>query len=108
MGRSGPRETLTREAGSDVRVCTAPMRIVKVRRVGNSNVVSIPREYEAKGYAPGSSVLLDELPDCGLRLGPTDRVREQIRSIGHRVVDEHREALRILAEHDPEATSPRR
>ena len=46
------------------------MRIVKVRRVGNSNVVSIPREYESKGYAPGSSVLLDELPDGGLRLLP--------------------------------------
>src|SRR5919204_1836545 len=57
------------------------MRILKVRRVGNSNVVSIPREYEAKGYAPGSSVLLDELPDGELRLLPTDRVREQIQRV---------------------------
>src|SRR5439155_15569608 len=44
------------------------MRILKVRRVGNSNVVSTPREYEAKGFTPGSSVLLDELPDGELRL----------------------------------------
>ncbi|MCW3069809.1 MAG: hypothetical protein JWL67_2434, partial [Solirubrobacterales bacterium] len=29
------------------------MKIVKVRRVGNSNVISIPREFEAHGYAPG-------------------------------------------------------
>lgn len=84
------------------------MRILKVRRVGNSNVVSIPREYEAKGYGPGSSVLLDELPNGELRLLPTDRVREQIRRVGRRVVDEHREALQILAEHDPETKSPRR
>lgn len=84
------------------------MRILKVRRVGNSNVVSIPREYEAKGYAPGSSVLLDELPDGELRLLPTDRVREQIRRVGRRVVDERREALQILAEHDPDAKTPKR
>jgi antitoxin component of MazEF toxin-antitoxin module len=84
------------------------MKIVKVRRVGNSNVVSIPREYEAKGYKPGSSVLLDETADGELRLLPADRLREQIRGIGRRVVDEHREALQILAEHDPETTSPSR
>jgi antitoxin component of MazEF toxin-antitoxin module len=84
------------------------MRIVKVRRVGNSNVVSIPREYEAKGFTPGSSVLLDELADGELRLVPADRVREQIRSIGRRVIDEHREALEILAEHDPDAKTPGR
>jgi antitoxin component of MazEF toxin-antitoxin module len=84
------------------------MRILKVRRVGNSNVVSIPREYEAKGYVPGSSVLLDELPDGELRLLPTERVREQIRRVGRRVVDEHREALQILADHDPDANTPTR
>jgi hypothetical protein len=74
------------------------------RGFGNSNVVSIPREYEAKGYAPGSSVLLDG----ELRLLPTERVREQIRGVGRRVVDEHREALQILAEHDPDANKPPR
>jgi hypothetical protein len=84
------------------------MRILKVRRVGNSNVVSIPREYEAKGYAPGSSVLLDELTDGELRLLPTERVREQIGRVGRRVVDEHHEALQILAEHDPDAKTHER
>ena len=84
------------------------MRILKVRRVGNSNVVSIPREYEAKGYAPGSSVLLEEMEDGELRLLTTERVRKQIRSVGRRVVAEHREALQILAEHDPETKPPRR
>lgn len=78
------------------------MKIVKVRRVGNSNVVSIPREFEANGFAPGDSVLVEELPGGELRILPTDRVRERIRDIGRRIVDEHQEALQILADHDPD------
>jgi antitoxin component of MazEF toxin-antitoxin module len=57
------------------------MKIVKVRRVGNSNVVSIPREFEASGYTPGVSVLVEELPDGELRILPTDRVRDRARQI---------------------------
>jgi hypothetical protein len=84
------------------------MRIVKVRRVGNSNVVSIPREFEARGYAPGSSVLVEELEGGELRLLPTEKLREHISRIGSGIVAEHQEALRILAEHDPDAgTAPR-
>jgi antitoxin component of MazEF toxin-antitoxin module len=82
------------------------MKVVKVRRVGNSNVVSIPKELEASGYTPGASVLVEELPDGELRILPTDQVRERIRTVGRRVVDEHPEALRILAEHDPDAEPP--
>jgi antitoxin component of MazEF toxin-antitoxin module len=82
------------------------MRIVKVRRVGNSNVVSIPREFEASGYTPGSSVLVEELPGGELRILPTERLRAHIKQIGARVVAEHEEALRILAEHDPDAARP--
>ena len=78
------------------------MKIVKIRRVGNSNVVSIPRELEAHGYAPGTSVLVEELEDGELRIMPTDQLRERIRGVGRRVVEEHPDALRILAEHDPE------
>lgn len=79
------------------------MKIVKVRRVGNSNVVSIPRELEKSGYTPGSSVLVEELANGELRIIPTDRVRERIRDVGRRVVAEHPEALEILADHDPDA-----
>ncbi len=79
------------------------MKVVKVRRVGNSNVVSIPREFEARGYAPGSSVLVEELPDGDLRIMSTEKVRERIRGIGGRLVTEHGEALEILAGHDPDA-----
>lgn len=84
------------------------MKIVKVRRVGNSNVVSIPREFEARGFTPGSSVLVEELPDGGLRILPAERVRELIRDIGRRVVAERQEALQILADYDPDAKAPPR
>jgi antitoxin component of MazEF toxin-antitoxin module len=79
------------------------MKIVKVRRVGNSNVISIPREFEAHGYAPGASVLVEELSSGELRIMSTEKVRERIREVGERVVGEHGEALEILANHDPDA-----
>lgn len=78
------------------------MKIVKVRRVGNSNVVSIPREFEASGYTPGSSVLVEELADGELRILPTDRVRERVRQVAQRTVNEHPEAMEILATYSPE------
>ena len=77
------------------------MKIVKVRRVGNSNVVSIPRELEKSGYTPGSSVLIEELADGEVRILPTDRLRNRIRDVARSVVDEHPEALEILANDDP-------
>jgi antitoxin component of MazEF toxin-antitoxin module len=71
------------------------MKVVKVRRVGNSNVISIPREFEARGYVPGSSVLVEELPGGDLRIMSTEKVRERILDIGESVVAEHGEALKI-------------
>ena len=79
------------------------MKIVKVRRVGNSNVVLIPREFEASGYTPGASVLVEELGDGELRILPTDKVRERVRRIADRVVTEHPEAMDILANQDPDS-----
>lgn len=84
------------------------MKIVKVRRVGNSNVVSIPRELEARGYVPGTSVLVEELEGGELRIMPTDQVRDRIRGVGRRVVGERAEALKILAEHDPASERAKR
>ncbi len=87
---------------------TSAMKVVKVRRVGNSNVVSIPREFEARGYAAGTSVLVEELEGGELRIIQTKQVRDRIRGIGQRVVDEHAEALQILAEHDPDNEGAKR
>jgi antitoxin component of MazEF toxin-antitoxin module len=96
--RSHPGSVLGGTA--DISVYTARMKVVKVRRVGNSNVVSLPREFESSGYVPGASVLVEELPDGELRILPTDKVRERVRHIAARAVSEHEEALEILASHD--------
>lgn len=76
------------------------MKILKVRRVGNSNVVSLPREFEASGYGPGATVLVEQLEDGSLHLVRTDELRNLIRRSGKRLVTKHREALEILATHD--------
>jgi antitoxin component of MazEF toxin-antitoxin module len=76
------------------------MNIVRVRRVGNSNVVSIPKELEAVGYTPGTDVLVEEVADGSLRLVRTDAVRALIRKAARRTVAEDREALAILEAHD--------
>ncbi len=82
------------------------MTVVKVRRVGNSNVVSLSREFEASGYVPGASVLVEELEDGELRILPTDRVRERVRQVANRVVSEHPEAMEILANYNPDDGKP--
>jgi antitoxin component of MazEF toxin-antitoxin module len=81
---------------------------VKVRRVGNSNVVSLPRELEARGYKPGTSVLIEHLDDGELRIIRADQVRERMRRTGRRVVNKHAEALKVLAEDEPEARKRRK
>lgn len=86
---------------------TVSMVVVKVRRVGKSNVISIPREFEALGYAPGSSVVVEELPGGELRIMSTESVRERIHDVGERVVADHGEALQILADHDPDVDASR-
>jgi hypothetical protein len=47
-------------------------------------------------------VLVEELAGGELLVIPTEQVGERIRDIGARVVADHDEALRILAEHDPD------
>lgn len=76
------------------------MRILRVRRVGNSNMVAIPKELEGAGYTAGTDVLLEQMPDGALRLMRTDDVRALIREVGRQAIDEDREALETLAAHD--------
>jgi hypothetical protein len=80
---------------------------VRRRRAGqgrrSSNVISIPREFESRGYVPGSSVLVEEIPGGDLRIMSTEKVRERIRDVGGHLVAEHGEALEILANHEPDA-----
>ena len=59
---------------------TPSMKVVQVRRVGESNVISIPREFEALGYGEGSSVIVEEMPGGDLRIMSTENVRERIQT----------------------------
>jgi antitoxin component of MazEF toxin-antitoxin module len=76
------------------------MKIVKVRRVGNSNVISIPREFEVLGFTQDAAVIVTALPSGELRVLPAARVRRLIRAHGRKVVLEDRKALQILEDHD--------
>jgi len=76
------------------------MKVNRVRRVGNSNVVSLPRELDAAGFAVGAQVVIQKLPNGEVRLLPADRMRQIVRDYGRRVVAENRAALQILADHD--------
>jgi antitoxin component of MazEF toxin-antitoxin module len=76
------------------------MKIVKIRRVGNSNVVSIPHEHEGLGFKADVPVLVSALPSGELRVLPTTRVRQMIREYGRRVIAEDQRALQILEDHD--------
>lgn len=76
------------------------LKTVKIRRVGNSNVVTLPHELESHGYTAGSQVVVEELANGELRIIPASRLRELIREAGRRVLAEDRELLEALAGDD--------
>jgi antitoxin component of MazEF toxin-antitoxin module len=84
----------------DIRVYMQLEKIVKIRRVGNSNVISIPREFEAIGFTKDVSVVVTALPSGELRVFPADQVRHTIREVGRKVISKDRHSLQILEGHD--------
>ena len=76
------------------------MKINRVRRVGNSKVLSLPRELERAGFVDGAQIVIQELPSGEVRLLPADHMREMVRDYGRRVVADNRRALDIMADHD--------
>jgi antitoxin component of MazEF toxin-antitoxin module len=76
------------------------MRIVKVRRVGNSNVVTLPKSVESAGFAAGASVVIEALPSGEVMLVPESLLRERIRAIDRKVIAEDREALDLQEVYD--------
>lgn len=51
------------------------MKTAKIRRVGNSNVVTLPRVFERAGYTPGTEVVVEELPSGALLIQPVTHAR---------------------------------
>ena len=76
------------------------MEIVTVRRVGNSNVISLPRALEELGYTVGTKVILDTQPNGDIIVRSSEAVRDRIRAIGRQVIVEDREALAMLEAYD--------
>ncbi len=76
------------------------MKLVKVRRVGNNIVMTLPRGVERLGFTPGSQVLVEELPSGQLLVTPAEKFRTRLRKTGREVVAEDREALSILEAYD--------
>jgi putative addiction module antidote len=76
------------------------MQVVKIRRVGNSNVISLPKELEQLGFMAGARVLIEETPSGALLVTLESQRRQVWRDVMKRVVEEDREALDMLAAYD--------
>ncbi len=70
----------------------------KIRKVGNSNVMTLTAEMLALLDAKEGDILtVVRTDDGGLRIMPYDEVTARFLEIGERVMDENREALQALA-----------
>jgi antitoxin component of MazEF toxin-antitoxin module len=76
------------------------MEVVTVRRVGNSNVITLPHSLEASGYRPGVRVVVDSLPTGEIVIRPVESVRARLREIGREVIRENQGALDALEAYD--------
>jgi antitoxin component of MazEF toxin-antitoxin module len=76
------------------------VKVMKIRRVGNSNVVSIPRDLETHGFTPGALVVIDRAENGDIVMMLAGDVRERMREIGLAVIADNREALELLEAYD--------
>jgi antitoxin component of MazEF toxin-antitoxin module len=76
------------------------MKMLKVRRVGNSNMVALPKEWEADGFGPGAYVLAERDEAGEVRILRAGDVPARIDALADEMIEKHAEALHILAEHD--------
>ena len=81
------------------------MQMVKVRRVGNSNVISLPRAFEEQGFTPGATVIIEALPTGELRIAAATVVRRLTPERARQLADKHQVLLDRLAEDDGEELS---
>jgi antitoxin component of MazEF toxin-antitoxin module len=76
------------------------MEIVKVRRVGNSNVMSVPRSFVRGGYEAGQAVIIEQLETGQLLVSPVESHREALRAMARKIVRRRRGLLERFAAHD--------
>ncbi len=76
------------------------MNTVKIRRVGNSNVVSLPRGLEKLGFVEGAAVAVVPLRTGHVMLVPSAQLDAFIDEVGQQVLERNRDALDKLAAYD--------
>jgi antitoxin component of MazEF toxin-antitoxin module len=76
------------------------MKMLKIRRVGNSNMVALPKDWEDDGFAPGAYVLVERDEAGEIRMLRAGNVAAQVDALADEMIGKHAEALRILLEHD--------
>ncbi len=74
------------------------MEIVKIRKVGNSNVITLPRGLQGLGFIEGAQIVIEATTEGEVRLIPVTNLRKVVRAAGRKVAGQHREALDILTE----------
>jgi len=72
------------------------MQINRVRRVGNSKVISLPKDLERIGFVEGAQIAIQELPNGEVRLIPVDRLEAMVGGYGRRTIAKSRSALNAL------------
>ena len=76
------------------------MNGVKVRRVGNSNVITVPRELERYGLVVGANVAFVPLRTGEVLIVSADRMEDYVQEVGRQIIRRRRIALDKLATHD--------
>ena len=76
------------------------MKMLKIRRVGNSNMVVLPKEWEDDGFAPGAYVLAERDQTGEIRMLRAGDMASRVDALADEMIEKHAEALRILAEHN--------
>ena len=83
-----------------IRLGSTCMNTVKIRRAGNSNAITLPRELEELGYVEGAEVMIRPLPNGALMVMPAAQVEAYIDALIAQVVTDNRDALDLLAAYD--------
>lgn len=78
------------------------MALVKVRRVGNSNVITLPAGLGGNGFEPGAAVLVEADEDGTLRVIPVPDLDAHVREVARTAIQRRRRTLEILEAHDRE------
>ena len=84
------------------------MEMVKVRRVGKSDMVSLPRALNLTGFAPGTTVAI-EVIDANtvvLKALPADDRQARVRNAIHASIQRSATVLELLEEYDSAPESP--